>query len=456
MSSNPWMLFLLLGTVWAILVVVTIRSVHADSRGSVGLPAAVLMTMSFLYCGAFVYAVPGYDHLRPEAHWYLDRLNFSIKEVFWATAVSTLALFGFALGAGAFRRRSARITSLPPLPPNSQRRNALRVMLAVGFLSFALHFLRLSFPLSSALLETGRNIFVVALLMGAYFAVRRGRSAVRWIVPAMLVPIYYFAIWGFVSLGFMFSMALMGFWMAQLRPRTSPLSGLRTALGTVIIIYLLLMLFVAWFSFRDEVRLVVWGGGEGSLIDILLRALSESEFFSPWNFESLDLINIRLNLGIFIGRMMEEHRMYPELRQYGATLAILPLAVVPRFLWPGKPERGGNEFMSEHTGLSFHGNTTFGTGSVFEFYVNFGVLGVFFGFLALGWIVRWIDRKAAGHLAQGRYLDFALFYAVGIVTIDPLLRPFFIVNGAIFAVILMSLFKLALKRWLGTQRGHFA
>lgn len=452
MSSGLWMLFLLMGIAWAILVVRTISVAHADPRGSVGLTAAVLMTMSFLYGGAFVYAVPGYDHLRQDTHWYLIRLEFSAEMVFWATVLSLLALLGFAIGAGAFRRRRTRIAPPPPLPPVALRRATLQVMLTVGVLSFIGHYLQLSFPLSDALLETGRNILVVALLMGAYFAARAGKSVMPWVVLSLLVPVYYFTVWGFVSFGFMFGMALLGFWLAQLRPRNSSLGGPRLVLGTVAMIYVLLTLFVAWFSFRDEVRNVVWMGDEGSLAAILLRALSETEFFSPWNFEALDLINIRLNLGIFIGRMMERHEIYPELRQYGATLVILPLVLVPRFLWSGKPERGGNEFMAEHTGLSFNGDTTFGTGPIFEFYVNFGMLGVFFGFMALGWIISWIDRKAARHLSKGQYLDFALFYAVGIVAINPLLRPFFIVNGAIFALILMGLFKFTLRHWLRAPR----
>lgn len=453
MSSDSWMLFLLMGIVWASLVVHSIRAVHADPRGSVGLPAAVLMTMSFLYGGAFVYAVPGYDHLRPGAHWYLGRLDFSVDMVFWATAVSLLALFGFAIGTGAFRRRRTQIAPhLPPLPSAARRRAVIGLMLTVGILSFVAHYLQLSFPLSNALLETGRNILVVALLMGAYFAVRQGKSPLPWVGPALLVPIYYFSVWGFVSYGFMFGITLIGFWLAQLRPRNRSLNHLRVAFGTVATIYLLLTLFVAWFSFREEVRLVVWMGAEGSLVAILLRAVSGMEFFSLWNFEALDMINIRLNLGIFIGRMMEEHKSNPELRQYGATLAILPLVLLPRFLWTDKPERGGNEFMAEHTGLTFSGDTTFGTGPIFEFYVNFGLLGVFFGSLVLGWVIRWIDRKAAGHLAKGRYLDFALFYAIGIVAIDPLLRPFFLVNGAAFAFILMSLFKITFLKSFGGGR----
>lgn len=447
MTQDMWGWFLLMGIAWALLVVRTIRAVHADPCGSVGLPAAVLMTMSFLYGGAFVYAVPGYDHLRPDAHWYLDKLNFSTEMVFRGTAVSLLALLGFAIGAGAFRQRSARLNAPPqPLPYRAQRNATLNLMLLLGIISFAAHYLRISFPLSNVLLETGRNVLVVALLMGAYFAKQEGRSITLWALLALLVPVYYFAIWGFVSYGFMFAMALAGFWLAQLQPRNKLLAGALVWLGAIGIIYLLLTLFVVWISFRDEIRLIVWSGADGSLWDILLRALSETELFSPWNFASLDLINIRLNLPIFIGRMMEKHSLNPELRQYGATLAILSLVIVPRFLWPGKPERGGNEFMSEHTGLSFSEGTTFGSGLAFEFYVNFGALGVFVGFMALGWIVRWIDRKAAGHLSKGRYWDFAVIYVVGLTAIDPLLRPFFIFNSALFALIIMKLLKIIFRR----------
>lgn len=433
--------------VWVGLVVAVVRRTIA--RGSVGLPAALVLTMSFLYGGCFVYAVPGYTHLRPDGHWYLISYGFSEEMVVKATFASLLGLLGFAIGCGALRRsttRSANLYIQASTAPGHEK-TLLLVLGSLAVASFLLNFLRVSFPLSDALLEVGRNLAVVVVCLGAFLAKRKAERKVisNWIFVAALVPAYYLFLFGFVSYGFLFGTIILAFWMAQLKHRFRAKLSLRKALIVFAVIYLLLSAFIGWFSFRDEIRLAIWEGS-GSASDVLLRALSGTELFSPWNFSSLDLVNIRLNLNIFIGKMIAQHELHPDLVQYGRTLVILPLVLLPRFLWPDKPTRGGSDFMSEHTGMMLSDSATFGTGTVFEFFINFGYLGVLLGFMLLGWIISRLDRAAAKHLQRGDFMSFARTYAVGIVAIDPLLRPFFIVNGAVFAWIIMTALKIALNR----------
>lgn len=452
MNTDLWPYFLLLAIVWTYLVVRTVRHFRAVPAGSVGLPAALLMTMSFLYGGAFVYAVPGYTHLRPGGHWYLVGFGFTESMVLYATFVSLIGVLGFTVGCGAlplrWRRKESLIEMSPTeLPPASYQRTALWVLGATGLIGFIAHYGQVSFEMSQALIEAMRNVAIAFLCVGAFVAFRQGRSYVRWLVLALLIPVYYLAVWGFVSYGFLVGMALLGFWMNQLQPsdRVRRPAWVNAAIS-VGVIYILLTVFVAWFSFRDEIRDVIWQGEEGSVLEILWRASKETQLFSPFNFEALDLINIRLNLNLFIGRMIEQHELFPELRQNGATLIILPLVLLPRFLWPDKPTRGGSDFMEAHTGLTLSDSASFGTGSVFEFYINFGVVGVFLGFLVLGWVLARLDRAAARHLRSGDFMSFARLYVVGIVAIDPLLRPFFIVNGAVFAWIVMTALKFPFAR----------
>lgn len=433
--------------VWIILVTLTVQRTIAI--GSVGLPTALVFTMSFLYGGCFVYAVPGYTHLRPEAHWYLDSLHFTEWQVIQATFASLLGLLGFALGSGVFRRprRPLMPISTYPLGYRAGQRKVLLALGIIGAGSFVLHYLGVSFPMSGALLEFGRNLAVATICIGAYRAWSSGRSVAVWMAVASLIPLYYLAFFGFVSYGFMFAVTMASFWLARTR-KSSAMYKLRLTLLILATVWLLLTFFVAWFSFRDQVRLVVWEGAGGSLWSILMRAIAETDLFSPWNYDSLDVINIRLNLNLFIGRMIDRHQSLPELQEWGATLIILPLVIVPRFIWPGKPERGGNDFMEEHTGMLFADAATFGTGTVFELFINFGYVGVFLGFCVLGWIIRRIDIRATYHLANGDIFKFAQFFVVGIVALDPLLRPFFIVNGAVFAWIMMTVLRVVMNTWI--------
>lgn len=433
--------------IWVGLVVIIVRRTNA--QGSIGLPAALALTMSFLYGGCFVYAVPGYTHLRPDGHWYLNSYDFTEEMVVNGTFASLLGLLGFALGCGVFRRAHPRATKAYIQTPtdNSYEKKVLLVLGSLAVASFIMNYLRISFPLSDALFEVGRNLALVVVTLGAFLAKRKLKIKVqfRWMFLAVLVPAYYLFLEGFVSYGFLFGATILTFWMAKLTSTSNSAISLRKMLLVFVLIYLLLIAFVTWFSYRDEIRDAIWES-TGSLTEVLFRALSQIDFFSLLSFDSLDLINIRLNLNIFIGKMISQHEFFPQLRQNGATLVILPLVVVPRFLWPDKPTRGGSDFMSEHTGIILSDQASFGFGSVFEFFVNFGYLGIFFGFVLFGWLLSRLDRSAATHLLQGNLMGFARLYLVGIVAIDPLQRPFFIVNGAVFAWIIMSGLKIVLER----------
>ena len=424
--------------IWMALVVLTIRRTLA--QGSVGLLAAFLIAMSFLYGGCFIYAVPGYTHLRSDAHGYLSALSFSEWEIVQGTFVSLLGVLGFALGCGTFRRPRRRIITgrLAPSQYSRYEKKALTVLCVIGATSYALHYMHISFPMSNALLGTGRNLAAVAICLGAYRARRRGKAITIWIALASLIPLYYFVVMGFFSYGFVFATIMMSFWLAQIR-RKSPMSKLSAPLFSFAAIWLILTAAVGWLSFRDEARRIIWSKTGGSLWEVTKRAFVETELFSPWNFASLDLINTRFNMSILIGRMMEYHQMFPDLKEWGSTLTVIPLALIPRFIWPDKPETGGSDFVTAHTGIVFADETTVGAGSVFEFFVNFGYPGVFFGFIVLGWLISRIDRRAAHHLINGDFFRFSRLFAVGIVAIDPLARPFFIVNGALIAWVMMTL-----------------
>ncbi|SLN74455.1 hypothetical protein TRL7639_04533 [Falsiruegeria litorea R37] len=431
---------------WVGLVIFICRK--TINAGSVGLPAAMALTMSFLYGGCFVYAVPGYTHTRPDGHWYLNSYNFTEWMVVQGAAASLLGLVGLALGVTLAQRRKQPV--ILPRQGISQiyERNMMVAFSTISLLGMLLIQLRISFPFSGAIFELSRNVLVMLICLGAYRARRDGRSMLPWLALAVVVPIYYMVSFGLASYGLMFSMTLIAFWLAMLRTARGTL---KTTIMAIVIGQAMLTLFIGWMSFREEIRLVAWQGVSGSVLDLLWQAMAQTKLFSLTNFDALDIVNIRLNLPLFIGRMIEQHELFPELQLWGSTLVILPLVLLPRALWPGKPTRGGSDFMSEHTGITLSENVTFGSGTVFEFYANFGYIGVFLGFIVVGWVIRRIDMAAYASLLTGRYLDFARWYVMGLVALDPLLRPFFIVNGIVFAWILMGLLKFSLLR-LGSRR----
>ncbi len=67
-------------------------------------------------------------------------------------------------------------------------------------------------------------------------------------------------------------------------------------------------------------------------------------------------------------------------------------ALVPRFLWPDKPEAGGKESMKYYTGLNINGWST-NVSPLGEAYGSFGPVGGILYMFLLGLFIRWIYKR---------------------------------------------------------------
>ncbi|MGF7159321.1 hypothetical protein FHS85_000940 [Rhodoligotrophos appendicifer] len=438
------------GVTWIVLVLLVARMTQRSPLGSVGLPIAFLLSMSFLYCGFASYGVPGYSHMRPDGRLYLQSYGFTEETVLVGAKASLLGVFGFALGCWVSERRALRHARQPVRRASfspSANRELMMVLGAFGLAGFLAAGTSLPIPMLQAVLQVGRNVAVVAICLGAVIAALSGRSTGRWMALACVIPMTYLVAFGFTSYGFIVLTIFLGFWLCNFVPRRW--GELRLTAGAAIGGYGLLSLFVTWMSFRDQLRAVLWSdAGLFARLGAVADAVARSEFLSPWNFASLDQINGRLNQYIFVGKMIEWHAQVPGLRLYGETLYLALLAWMPRFLWPGKPEMGGSQFVAEHTGMRFSERATFGAGPVFEFYVNFGHAGVLLGFFALGLFIHFVDKKAALGLREWRPMSFAGWFAAGMAFIAPLTDFFFMVNTAVISAALIW----AISQFL--QSGH--
>ena len=92
--------------------------------------------------------------------------------------------------------------------------------------------------------------------------------------------------------------------------------------------------------------------------------------------------------------------------------------------------------MADFTGIIFDESTSVGAGQVFEFYVNFGALGVIGGFLLYGFLIGWMDALAKRYLDQGDQRRFLFYFLIGLNMLQPggnLLEIFVAVVGSVIA-----------------------
>jgi hypothetical protein len=111
----------------------------------------------------------------------------------------------------------------------------------------------------------------------------------------------------------------------------------------------------------------------------------------------------------------------PDMVPYwgGETYTFLFASVIPRFLWPEKPEAGfGNEFGRRYRFLHPRNfETTINVPWLTEFYMNFGAAGVIAGMALVGIGFRFLVQKLSNPVSSpaeyvlGLSLVFQLFYA---------------------------------------------
>lgn len=417
---------------WIVTIIYVARLCQHSRDGSVGLPAAYLFSTTFLYASAFLYCVPGYTHRRIDSLPYLWSYNITNDTVLAGATQTCIAVLGFAAGVRLYHarlRRTGPARPVPAGPANTSFAREVPTLAAFTLFGFLIPFLKLDFPAASAISLVGQNVGVTLVCLGYHQANATGSTGGKWLWLGIgiLIPIWNIVVWGFLSSGFTVATLVGAFLLMDTRARTW--STTKTSLAVLGVAYAWLSAFVAYLSGRDEIRNAVWGQANfGERFAVIGKAVSEIHLLSPFDFSSLDWIAARLNQAAFVGKLVEWHELFPDLRTYGASLLFSLMAWVPRAVWPGKPENAGNQFIQSNTGLQFS-NARFGAGQIFEFYVSFGSIGVFFGLMFMGFVLAHLDRKAALSLRANRLYDCVRSFAMGAAMVVPLSDIFFMVSA---------------------------
>jgi hypothetical protein len=219
---------------------------------------------------------------------------------------------------------------------------------------------------------------------------------------------------GFLGYGIHWILSVMAFLFVITRRR------LWFYVGAAPVAFLGLSLFVTYMGQRTEIREFL-GQERAGLLDRVDRV---SSLFTE--FELLDLsspaqvaaLDGRLNQSWLVGAAITYHEEGGAPLAYGATVPVW--ALIPRAVWPGKPEvGGGGSLVSDSTGIRVAEGTSFGAGQVMEFYVNFGIPGVLVGFFGLGYLLMWLDQGVMRSLAAGDMRALLLRAMPGLMLLQP-------------------------------------
>jgi hypothetical protein len=287
-------------------------------------------------------------------------------------------------------------------------------------------------PSSSAIVGPVVTTLVIGMWLRLYSAAAIGdrRRTLATLVMLPLLPLVTLATGGFLGFGVNWAISVLAFLFVISRHR------IWYYIAAPVAVILGLSLFVSYMGEREGIRDMVWqqNASYSDRLERMSRIVT--------NFQLLDLsdpthraaLASRLNQNSLVGLGVLRYRARQVDLAYGGTVGFW--ALIPRAIWPDKPEIGGaNTVVSDFTGLSIPEGTSVGAGQVLEFYFNFGLLGVVVGFLGLGILLMRLDGGIIRAFAAGDPARILLLGMPGLALIQPGGNLLEIMIGSIGALI---------------------
>jgi hypothetical protein len=385
----------------------------SEKRPSAGLPLAYFLGLAVIH-------VPGaLLHLGAEESDY-TRIGFE------QTVIGMIAFLGGVTIARCFFRtaRGQQASIGRPQGSISQSfpgldRLAL-LYLAIGAVAyFVLLRIAALIPSATAIVSPLGSLIVVGACLRLWIARESQNRLKFWSTVAVLpvLPLATLTLGGFIGSGTYWVLSIVTFVFAQSKWRV------KYFLLAPIVCFLGLSVFVNYMIARTEIRQLVWYQ-QAEIGDRLQRI---ADVFQN-NFEWLDLSNERhreaidgrLNQNGLVGAAVARLESGQVEYASGAIFGNAIMSLIPRALWPEKPAvGGGGTVVHDFTGIEFAEGTSVGAGQVFEFYVNFGTLGVIGGFLLYGWLLGRMDSRVIECLYRGDQRHFLFWFLISVALLQP-------------------------------------
>jgi hypothetical protein len=286
-----------------------------------------------------------------------------------------------------------------------------------GILVFALGALGVYeyLPSSSAVSSSAQLLVISGILMKwwvARNASSRQRRTLRWLwlILIFFYPFYTTLVQGFIGFGITAVLIFGCFLWRRIKNRSILL------VFFPFIIYAGLMLWTSYAQVRNDVRAQIGlNTSAANRFEVFFNGVYENfSWIDPDNPKHLVALG-RLNQNSLVGESVRHLEQNNGRSGQGETFVDAFLALIPRVLWPGKPQYGGGGgLVTRYTGVVFAEGTAVGIGQIMECYVNYGrwfVFGMFFG---LGLILKYLDAAIDISFVQYRPAALLIQFMVGI------------------------------------------
>jgi len=303
-----------------------------------------------------------------------------------------------------------------------------------------------------AVIETGGAIWMLGTLIGIRAAVHAGdiQRALVWGAALAVYPTLMLLLGGFLSYGAAAVMIVLA--VLPIYARTF----MRATVGILVVAFLGVTIFVNYFDHRDDIRSNVWGGASmenriGSVTDMI----TSIHLIDLGSDKDLTALDDRLNQNMFVGMAAARIQQGQVDFLNGQSITDGIIALIPRAMWSDKPTTAGSgQTVAEMTGLELNQDTSWGVGNVMEFYINFGIPGVVFGFLILGWLIGTLDLRAAAAERRGDFGSTIIFFLPTVAMIDPSGSLVEITGGAAAALVAAFGWRWGWNMWWHSRQAN--
>jgi len=231
------------------------------------------------------------------------------------------------------------------------------------------------------------NLFFFSSFAGLlYIYFDRNVKNKKWLMGGFLAFIAYNAL----ASGMFTIVAYMGITIYSFFLIASSPSLFKKTILLFVGIFFIIVLQNTKLAFRQFTWKQSYGGNKITLFGSLFAEnLQKGNLFENRAFFT---IYSRMNQGYNVALVM---RRIPKFQKHDNGVNIvkaLASSVVPRFLWPDKPEAGGKFNMKYYTNITLRGWST-NIGPLGEAYGAFGITGGIAYMFVLGAFIRWAYRK---------------------------------------------------------------
>ncbi len=352
------------------------------------------MAINHLF-GALIYVLPWYIPTTP-----FVVLFYTADQVAEGFLKTSIGLFSFFLG-NTFLVHFTRsfLKGGQSFDSKDTGISPRKIVLLGAFFYFGLSSLK-RIPSIGLISVSGWTLMIVGICLALWDSYKKKKRGlfVCWLFGSLTgLPLFTMIVQGSIGYSIRVITVILCFLAYFYRPKWKVL------IAVPIVIFLGLTVFVNYLNAREQLRSVVWEGGDlAARFDVIQKACLNARWFNYRNIMQLEFIDGRLNQNAQVGLGVEYLDSGAVPFAAGGTIRDAMVALVPRILWPGKPITGGSgSLVTDYTGRVFAEGTSVGVGLPLELYVNYGTSGIVFGFMFFGLIIGIYDQLAGRAITCG-------------------------------------------------------